>query len=318
MVDQSIAPDPAEAAAGLAGRIAANVLGAEPLSVEPLVGGVIARVFRVEVPGRTVVVRLQPGLPAAFAADRAVMPLLAGSGLPVPELLGAGERDGAGYTVTGWVDGTAVDSLPEAGQRAVLPEMLDILHRIHRVDVSGTTGYGLIGADGNGQSASWRASLLDLFDPAVPGFWHDWRARLAGSRMPWGTFDRWHDRLPALLERIPERRALVHGDYGFSNLLVEGDRVSAVIDWTIARYGDPLWDVAYLGFFPMRVEMGPPLAAAFERVAESAADYRYRIAAYRLVLVLDCMMTFARLDDASLMDWVVGLLDGVERDLAEG
>lgn len=318
MVDQSIAPDPAEAAAGLAGRIAADVLGAEPLSVEPLVGGVIARVFRVEVPGRTVVVRLQPGLPAAFAADSAVMPLLAGSGLPVPELLGAGERDGAGYTVTAWVDGTPVDSLPEAGQRAVLPEMLQILDRIHRVDVSGTTGYGFIGADGNGRSPSWRRSLLDQFDPSLPGFWHDWRARLADSLMPWETFDRWHGRLPGLLERIPDARALVHGDYGFSNLLVENDRVSSVIDWTNSRFGDPLWDVAYLNFFPMRVEMGPPLAAAFQHLAESRTEYRSRIATYRLVLVLDCMVTFARLDDAALMTWVVGLLDDVERDLAEG
>lgn len=317
MADRSAAREPPGRAADLAGRIAADVLGAQPLSIEPLVGGVVARVFRVEVPGRTVVVRLQPGLPAAFEADGAVMPLIAGSGLPVPELLGAGERAGAGYTVTAWVDGTAVDGLPEAGQRAVLPEMLDVLRRIHRIDVSGTTGYGSIGADGNGRSASWRQSLLDGLDPAVPGFWHDWRARLAGSRMPWETFDRWHERLPAVLERVPEARALVHGDYGFSNLLVENDRVSAVIDWTIARYGDPLWDAAYLGFFPMRVEMGPPLAAAFERVAESAADYRYRVAAYRLVLVLDCMRTFARLDDAALMSWVVGLLHGIERALEE-
>jgi len=36
---------------------------------------------------------------------------------------------------------------------------------------------------------------------------------------------------------------IVHGDYGFHNLLVRRDRITAVLDWELATVGDPLADV---------------------------------------------------------------------------
>ena len=39
---------------------------------------------------------------------------------------------------------------------------------------------------------------------------------------------------------------IVHGDFGFHNLLVERDRVTAVLDWELATIGDPLVDL--IGF----------------------------------------------------------------------
>jgi aminoglycoside phosphotransferase (APT) family kinase protein len=35
----------------------------------------------------------------------------------------------------------------------------------------------------------------------------------------------------------------VHGDFGFHNLLVSGNEISAVLDWELATIGDPLSDV---------------------------------------------------------------------------
>jgi aminoglycoside phosphotransferase (APT) family kinase protein len=40
--------------------------------------------------------------------------------------------------------------------------------------------------------------------------------------------------------------ALVHVDYGLHNILIDGERVSAVLDWESARVGDPAEDLAYL------------------------------------------------------------------------
>ena len=52
-----------------------------------------------------------------------------------------------------------------------------------------------------------------------------------------------------LEENIPDMGActpsIVHGDYGFHNLIVDGDRVSAILDWEFAHTGDPAEDVAY-------------------------------------------------------------------------
>jgi aminoglycoside phosphotransferase (APT) family kinase protein len=43
-----------------------------------------------------------------------------------------------------------------------------------------------------------------------------------------------------------ERLVLVHGAYRTGNLLVDGDRISAVLDWELQAIGDPMYDVAYV------------------------------------------------------------------------
>lgn len=40
--------------------------------------------------------------------------------------------------------------------------------------------------------------------------------------------------------------ALVHGDFHMRNLLVDGDRLTGIVDWEVARISDPLFDLAYM------------------------------------------------------------------------
>ena len=43
---------------------------------------------------------------------------------------------------------------------------------------------------------------------------------------------------------VPET-TLVHGDFRIGNMLVDGDDLTAVLDWELARIGDPLYDLGY-------------------------------------------------------------------------
>lgn len=45
---------------------------------------------------------------------------------------------------------------------------------------------------------------------------------------------------------ICERVCLVHGAYRTGNLLINNDRISAVLDWELQVLGDPMYDVAYV------------------------------------------------------------------------
>lgn len=53
-----------------------------------------------------------------------------------------------------------------------------------------------------------------------------------------------------LLANVPDGEiglpALVHGDLGLQNLLLDGDRLSVVLDWEMAHIGDPVEDLAYI------------------------------------------------------------------------
>ncbi|HUP76565.1 MAG TPA: phosphotransferase family protein [Acidimicrobiales bacterium] len=105
---------------------------------------------------------------------------------------------------------------------------------------------------------------IDAIDVMVNLHAIDWRA-LGLTTAPGSYVERqiirWHDQLTRtptatrlgdllalkewLLAHRPrtEERVIVHGDFGFHNLLVVRDRVTAVLDWELATIGDPLVDL---------------------------------------------------------------------------
>lgn len=44
---------------------------------------------------------------------------------------------------------------------------------------------------------------------------------------------------------VAQKVTLVHGDYRTGNFLVDGDRITGVLDWEMVHLGDPLEDVAW-------------------------------------------------------------------------
>jgi tRNA A-37 threonylcarbamoyl transferase component Bud32 len=76
-----------------------------------------------------------------------------------------------------------------------------------------------------------------------------------------------------------DRVALCHGDYKTDNLIFEGDRIRAIIDWEFAHLGDPLEDVggACMGLHARDGEMmglmpRADLLAAYERAVGERVD----------------------------------------------
>ena len=77
---------------------------------------------------------------------------------------------------------------------------------------------------------------------------------------------------------------IVHGDAGPGNFLFEGDRVTALLDWELVHYGDPMADLAMLclrmlfqGFVPL-----PEAFAAYEAAGGHAVDLN-RVRYWRLL-----------------------------------
>lgn len=301
--------DPAPDA--LARAIVSELTGRQVSCIHPLRGGNVATAFRVRSGGDDLVVRLVKGIPDAFVADHAIAGLLADSTIPVPRLLAIAERAGWQYAVSAFAPGEMADRLGAAAAERLAPELLRVTAAIHGVDVSGTTGFGAIGPDGNGRLSSWREAIGSAFDERQNGYWHGWRSDLAHSQLDWHLFDRADTALRSLLEHCPERRWLVHGDFGFSNLLVEDGRITAVLDWTNARFGDFLWDVAWLGFFTddpdLRARLRPPKVS--DETAGPKADER--LSCYQLAIGMDALRFYARADDAAAYEWATRRLSDV-------
>lgn len=101
------------------------------------------------------------------------------------------------------------------------------------------------------QNVDWKhlglGSLLGVprISPAVTALdqWEAERARVQRESLPEldlaGRWLRKH-------ARVARKLTLVHGDFKPGNMLIDGRRVSAVLDWETAHIGDPLEDLGWI------------------------------------------------------------------------
>lgn len=169
--------------------------------------------------------------------------------LPIPRILEWGPALGGFFAISERERGEHIDGLDEVGMRRVLPSLLAALDAMRAVDLSRATGFGLWRADGRTTHPTWRATLLGVAtDPATRGA-PGWRDLLKGSLDAFRTYEAGYERIRELVDHCPEERHLVHDDLINFNVLVDGDRISAVLDWGSSMYGDFLYDVAKLVFY---------------------------------------------------------------------
>ncbi|MDE0169790.1 MAG: phosphotransferase family protein [bacterium] len=225
--------------------MSANVEGAEPPFVfRPIPGGNSNLTYRVRGSnGREFALRRPPmGRILESAHDMAreyrLISALQGSRVPVPPALGLCSDPGvneAPFYVMGFVDGVVLHDrdagglIPPDDRPSVANSAVRVLANLHLLDPD-EIGLGDLGRrEGYLQRQLYR-----------------WARQLEASKqrdLPA------MDRARGLLEdRVPrqERASVVHGDYRLGNLIVDGGKVRAVVDWELCTLGDPLADLGYL------------------------------------------------------------------------
>ncbi len=235
---------------------------APPFTYERITGGHSNLTYLVtDRAGRRYVLRRPPvGHLLATAHDvireHDIMRALAGSGLPLPRMLGACYDEkvtGAPFYLMEYVDGVVVGSqadaerflpAPDARERAG-HELIDALATLHGIDVD-RAGLGELSRRGGylerqlrRWAGQWAAAGLDeLEDMTVL---HAWLV----------------DHRPA--ETTP---CLVHGDFRLGNALIDrSGRLLAVLDWELCTLGEGLLDLAYF----LRSWTAPDLRPEFSR-----------------------------------------------------
>lgn len=184
-----------------------------------------------------------------MAREYRVLGALGTTAVPVPRvhvLCTDPDVVGAPFYVMERVEGTAYRTANElagigaARTRTISEAMIDTLAVLHDVDPQAV-------------------GLADFGRPA--GFLRRqirrWKAQLDASRNR--VLEGADDLFALLSEREPPESdpAVVHGDFRLDNLLVDDDRVAAVIDWEMATLGDPLTDVALLLVYRQLADLVP-------------------------------------------------------------
>ena len=222
---------------------------AGPLRVEMFKGGQSNPTYQLITPARSYVMRSKPGpvarlLPSAHAIEReyAVMRGLAGSDVPVPQMLALCEDEsiiGRAFYIMEFMAGRVLwdQSLPGMSvleRGAIYDEMNRVIAALHSVDYAarGLGGYGKPGNYFERQIGRWSKQYQ------------------ASITEPIAEMDRLMQWLPEHMPasaRDESRVSIVHGDYRLDNLMFHPTepRAIAVLDWELSTLGHPLADFAY-------------------------------------------------------------------------
>ena len=266
-----------------------------PVRLRPIGTGQLSRAFSFAIAGhsRPYVVRLNASA-EGFERDRYAWQTFASAELPIPRIVAIGQVDESFFAISERAPGRTMTALSRAGRRRLLPLALDVLDHIHGQDVRDARGFGYWERPGVGQFASWRDYLASIIEDETTGFHRGWHALFRDSFLEREVYESVYGKMLQLADYCPEDRSLLHGDYGFDNLLTDGKRITGVIDWANVAYGDPLFEIAWLSLFYADPEVDALLRERYESRPDPAPHYAKRIACYQCRIGLDGLRFFAR------------------------
>lgn len=206
------------------------------------------------------------------AKDAAVLRALASTAVPVPRVRAVSAELSAILLerIPGRGDFPAVDR--EAEREPTARDLMRLTARLHALDPGRLEiphlGLAMPGLDpARAQQTQLAGLLATLGEDALP------LQRFAAT---------WLERHPPRAARL----SLVHSDMGPGNFLYQGGRVTALLDWEVAHWGDPMEDLAAIAVRDMATPIGPLAQRYAEYAAEGGAAIDLAGVAWYRVFIL--------------------------------
>lgn len=171
--------------------------------------------------------------------------------IPVPEVLGTWEAadasgDKIGYIAMSELRGSTLrDAWPmmsKDDQVSILEDLRAILAQLRRIEVPKDAMIGAL-AGGTGVAADVRAGGTEYGGPFhTESDFNEWLISLVDPdlRELFGSF--YIDTIRNSLTTFMHRLRFAHGDLGMHNILVEGGRITGIVDWEYAGWYPEHWE----------------------------------------------------------------------------
>jgi len=207
-----------------------------------------SQAFSFKTAGEVRVIRISKH-PVDFGKDIFAYTHINSTAIPIPEVMAIGKYDEElFYCISRYVAGTPSDQIMDIyasePNMEIAQTVITQLVAIHELDTGKLSGWGYTDENGNGIFGSWAEHLLAIHNGKYTIAWQE----LAKTTWLNGDlFIRLTERMKSYFPYLPKEKHVLHGDYGYDNLLLTPDhRVAAVIDWAEMLLGDPLYDLIHM------------------------------------------------------------------------
>jgi len=283
-------------------------LGLQLTDIEGVPSGEISETYFISTDSEQLVLRIaHPKLRDTLYKDHYVSTCLVSKSVPVAEFVQLGDFEGGTYCVSRRAEGVILTDLDQETFAGLVPTLVDTLDEIHHSDITDTSGFGSFDRNGEGRFSSWHEYLLavGLEETQEPGFYGRWYKLFDEGILERDLFFRLYDELKERVLDIPPVRSLVHADYGFDNVLATPHRVTAVIDWANACFGDHLFDVARMQMLQPEWQFEQHFRERYSARGEELPGYANRLWCYYVYMLLDGMRFYAQTRQPDGYKWLV-------------
>jgi hygromycin-B 4-O-kinase len=297
-------------------RILEDYTGFPPREITLMSTGQISSTFQCLVRDETLLVQFnQANMSSGVTKERFFRDRLQSVGVPLREVIQDGTYQGLKYTIAKKSRGNGLTSLPPAEFVSVLPAVYDILLAISSVDMTGTQGYGGFNESGFGPDETWQMYLSKIRDEEPGQFFGNWHEMFDTTFLEKDRFEAYYSQMMRHINFIPVPRLLVHGAFGYDNVLIENGKVTAVLDWQDAKFGDPLFDIAYLDFWLSSFNLLESYKTYCAEHGIHYSDYRDRVLASKYYNALSAMLFFAKINNRDAYNSTIAIADNLQHGM---
>ena len=273
----------------------------------PVEGGSVARTFAFRSGEEAYIIRfnLDRMLRSNFPKEAYLWQKLSSTSIPMPPVLQVGRLGDLQYAISRKMPGKTLSQSTPHELEQLFPQILATLHALHQVDVRNTDGYGVFDEEGRGMASSWHTFLQAIAEEELEhDYYGKWHRLFEETFLERTVFDRVHQQVLRLLPSCPEERFLVHGNPGLGNLLAQDGTLAAVLDWLDARYGDFVYDIAYLDYWLPGLRVRERFGRFYQERGIHVPAYAERILCYQCYVTLDAMRFYAKSGQEQGYTWV--------------
>jgi hygromycin-B 4-O-kinase len=270
---------------------------------EPVEGGELSQAYFFSTANGDMVLRINT-TDEGFLKDKYAAEHFASDTLPIPPVRNIGQlAEDKYFAVSDRAHGKVLESFSLDAIRALMPQIIAVVDAIHATPPNGE-GYGWLRLDGSGHASSWHQALDQMQSTDDEKL-----AKVEFFEKEY--YDHVRAEAEAYYQYCPDIRQLIHGDLS-GNTLSDGARITGVIDWHSAMYGDPLWDIAWLDFWAGTRGYAEAFRQHYAQQNRLPDNFNERLTCYKLIIGANSLAFFAKSGQPEKYDYTKDILTGLK------